>query len=79
MNRTLVTRGFLSRAAGCFGLGCRPTDLWPKAEVTRGEAARKKAFRVGHYHEDFTEPETAHKKSLGTQGHSTSVLEKIVY
>ena len=27
LNRTLVTRGFFSRAAGCFGVGCRPTDL----------------------------------------------------
>ena len=53
--------------AGCFGVGCRPTDLWLKAEVTGGKAARKKAFRVGHY-KDFTEQETAHKKSLGTQG-----------
>ena len=34
----VVTRGFLLRAAGC--LGCRPTDLWPKAEVTRGEAPK---------------------------------------
>ena len=53
-------------AAGCSGVGSRPTGLWPKAEVTRGEAtrknARKKAFR------DFTEPETAYKKPLGTQG-----------
>ena len=32
---------------------------------TRGEAARKNAFRVGHY-KDFAEPDTAHKKSLGT-------------
>ena len=67
MNRALVTRGFFLRAAGCFGVGCRPTDLWPKAEVTRGEAAREKAFCVGHY-KDFTELETAHKKSLGTKG-----------
>ena len=67
MNRVLVTRGFLLRAAECFGVGCRPTDLWPKTEVTRGEAAREKAFRVGHY-KDFTELETAHKKSLGTKG-----------
>ena len=33
---------------GGFSVGCRPTDLWPKAEVTRVEAARenerKKAF-----------------------------------
>ena len=68
LNHTLVlTRGFFSHAAGCFGVGCRPTDLWPKAEVTGGKAARKKAFRVGHY-KDFTEQETTHKKSLGTQG-----------
>ena len=63
----VLTRGFFSHAAGYFGVGCRPTDLWLKAEVTGGKAARKKAFRVGHY-KDFTEQETAHKKSLGTQG-----------
>ena len=37
---------------GCSGMlryRCGPTDLWPKAEVTRGEAARKKAFHVGHF------------------------------
>ena len=38
-----------------FGCGrmlrcrCRPTALWPKAEVTRGEAARKNAFHAGHF------------------------------
>ena len=26
-----------------------PTNLWPKAEVTRGEAARKKTFHAGHF------------------------------
>ena len=65
---------------GGFSVGCRPTDLWPKAELTRVEAARengrKKAFHVGHY-KDFTEPQTVHKKSLGTQGNLTSVLETI--
>jgi len=49
-----------------------------EGRVTRGEAARKNAFRVGHY-KDFTEPETAHKESLGTQGYWIAVLEKIVY
>ena len=37
---------------GCSGMlrcRCRPTDLWPKAEVTRGEVARKKAFHAGHF------------------------------
>ena len=37
---------------GCSGMlrcRCRPTDLWPKEEVTRGEAARKKAFHAGHF------------------------------
>ena len=65
----------------CGGmLRCRlqATDLWLKAEVTGGKAARKKAFRVGHYN-DFTEQETAHKKSLGTQGNWTTVLEKIYW
>ena len=28
---------------------CSPTNLWPKAEVTRGEAARKKTFHAGHF------------------------------
>ena len=28
---------------------CRPTDLWPKAEVTKSEAARKKTFHAGHF------------------------------
>ena len=41
-------------------------DLWPKAEVTRGEAVtkkgRKKLFAW------VTIPETVHKKSLGTKG-----------
>ena len=79
LNHTLVlTRGFFSHAAECFGVRCRPTDLWLKAEVTGGKAARKKAFRVGHY-KDFTEQETAHKKSLGTQGNWTTVLEKIYW
>ena len=58
-------------AAGIFGVGCSPTDLWPKAEVTRGEAGRKNSrknvFRVVQY-KDFTEAESAHKKSLGIQG-----------
>ena len=37
---------------GCSGMlrcRCRPTDLWPKAEVIRGEAARNKAFHAGHF------------------------------
>ena len=37
---------------GCGGMRrCRRrlTELWPKAEVTRGEAARKKAFHAGHF------------------------------
>ena len=37
---------------GCGGmLRCRhrPTDLWPKVEVTRGEAVTKKAFHAGHF------------------------------
>ena len=37
---------------GCGGMRrcrCRLTELWPKAEVTRGEAARKKAFHAGHF------------------------------
>ena len=35
---------------GIFRCRCRPTDLWRKAEVvTRGEAARKKAFHAGHF------------------------------
>ena len=33
---TLGTRGFFSRAAGCFGVGRRPTHLLPKADDTRG-------------------------------------------
>ena len=70
---------------GCGGMlrcRCRPTYLWSKAEqVTRGEAARKKAFHANLVPRalfpgfvftrvtlnDFTKPETAHKKSLGTQ------------
>ena len=82
LNRTLVTRGFFLGAAGCFGVGCRPTNLWPKAEVTRGEAARKNSrtntFRVVQY-KDFTEPNTVHKKYLGIQGNWTAVLEKIYW
>ena len=38
----------------------------------------KKGFRVGHY-KDFTEAETTHKKSLGTQGNWIAVLEKIYW
>ena len=35
------------RCGGMFRCHCRPTDLWPKAEVTRAEAASKKAFHAG--------------------------------
>ena len=55
---------------GCGGMlrcRCRPTDLWPKAEVTRGEAATKKKLFTRVTLNGFTKPETAHKKSLGTQ------------
>ena len=45
-----------------------PSRLQADRSLTEGEAARKKVFRVGHYLEDFTEPETAHKKSLGHPG-----------
>ena len=66
-NRTLVTKGFFSRVAGCFGVGCGPTDLWPKAEVFRGEAAikmrGKKLFAWVTIYKDITEPETSPKKS----------------
>ena len=37
---------------GCGGMlrcRCRLTELWPKADVTRGEAAKKKAFHAGHF------------------------------
>ena len=47
-------------------MGRDALDLWPKAEVTRGEAvtknARKKLIAW------VTIPETVHKKSLGTKG-----------
>ena len=71
-------RRIFPACGGILRRRCRPTDLWPEVEVTRGEAARKKAFRVGHY-KDFTEAETAHKKSLGTQGNWIAVLEKIYW
>ena len=50
LNHTQVTRGFFLGAAGCFGFGCRPTYLWPKAEVTKakpGEKHEKKGFSRG--------------------------------
>ena len=34
-------QSFFSLSAGCFGVGRRPTDLLPMAEVTKSEAARK--------------------------------------
>ena len=34
-------RIFFSRVVGGFSVGCRPTDLWPKAELTRVEVARE--------------------------------------
>ena len=54
---------------GCGGMlrcRCRPTYLWPKAEVTRGKAATKKAFHAGHFKRLY-QTRNKHKKSLGTQ------------
>ena len=39
-----VLEVFFSLTAGCLGVGRRTRDLRPKAEVTSGEAARKKLF-----------------------------------
>ena len=61
-------------AAGRHIFGRR--QKWLKR--SREKNTRKKAFRVVHY-KDFTEPETAHKKSLGVQGNWTAVLEKIYW
>ena len=41
-----VLEVFILRTALCFGVGRRGTDLWPKAEVTSGEATRKKFSRA---------------------------------
>ena len=58
-------------AAGQQIFGWRQKSLEAKLQ-------EKKAFLVGHY-KDFTKQETAHKKSLGTQGNWTTVLEKIYW
>ena len=41
-----VLEVFILRTALCFGVGRRGTDLRPKAEVTSGEATRKKFSRA---------------------------------
>ena len=62
-----VLEVFFSRTAGCFGVGRRATDLRPKAEVTSGEAAKKKTFRARHY-KDLTEAGNCALKVSDTQG-----------
>ena len=62
-----VIEVFISRTAGCFVVGRRATDLRPKAEVTSGEAVRKKTFRARHY-KDLTEAENCALKVSGTRG-----------
>ena len=39
---SLVQEVFFSSAAGCFGVGRRPTNLWPKSEVASGRKPRMK-------------------------------------
>lgn len=43
LTRNLVTRRFfrVRQLDALVSIGYRPTDLWPKAKVTRGEATRK--------------------------------------
>ena len=62
-----VLEVFILRTALCFGVGRRRTDLRPKAEVTSGEATRKKIFaRVTK--NDLTEAGKCALKVSGTRG-----------
>ena len=81
LNRTLVTRGFFSGAAGCFGVaaGQQIFGRRQKDQKSLEAKTREKKLFTRVTLNGFTKPETAHKKSPGTQANWTAVLEKIYW
>ena len=79
LNRTLVTRGFFSGAAGCLGVaaGQQIFSRRQKDQKSLEAKTREKKLFTRVTLNGFTKPKTAHKKSLGTQANWTAVLEKI--
>jgi len=66
LNRTLVTRGFFSGAAGCFGVAAGQQIFGLRQKSLEAKTREKKLFTRVTLN-GFTKPETAHKKSPGTQ------------
>ena len=69
---------FFSHAAEWFGVSQRLTDLWWKAEVTSGKAAKNFSLFAQVTIKAWLQPEIAHEKSLAPRVSDAATKAKLV-